>query len=81
MPDMLVRHLDTRTVDGLKARAKRRGRSLQAEVRTILEDAAEDRRSQAIERMQEIRARFAGRNLHDSVELLREARDDNDPYR
>ena len=81
MPDLLVRNLEPETVDGLKARAKRRGRSLQAELRDILTDAAEDRRAKAIAAMKEIQARFAGRRFSDSAELIREDRDNDEPYR
>ena len=81
MPDLLVRNLDVDTVNGLKARAKRRGRSLQSELRDILTDAAEDHHAQAIARMKEIQARFAGRKFSDSAELIREDRDNDDPYR
>lgn len=40
MPDLLVRDLDERTLELLKARARQRGRSLQAETKMILEAAA-----------------------------------------
>ena len=81
MPDVLVRNLDEETVNGLKMRAKRKGRSLQAELRVILTDAAEDRRERAIQAMEEIQARFAGRRFSDSSELIREDRENDEPYR
>ena len=40
MADVLIRKLDERTVARLKERAARHGRSLQAELRAILERAA-----------------------------------------
>ena len=40
MPDVLVRNLDEATLDRLKARAQDGGRSLQAELKMILEAAA-----------------------------------------
>ena len=40
MPQLLVRDLDAGTVERLKLRAQRHGRSLQGEVRAILEAAA-----------------------------------------
>jgi plasmid stability protein len=40
MPQILVRNLSERAVDSLKARAKRNGRSMEAEARAVLEDAA-----------------------------------------
>ncbi len=42
MPEILVRNLSLRVLNRLKARAKGSGRSLQAEVRTILERSLEE---------------------------------------
>lgn len=41
MPQVLVRSLDQPTLERLKARARRHGRSLQAELKAILEAASE----------------------------------------
>jgi plasmid stability protein len=41
MAQVLVRNLDTQVVDTLKRRAARRGASLQAELKQILEQAAQ----------------------------------------
>lgn len=40
MPDVLVRNLDEAVVEQLKARAQEHGRSLQAELKRIIEEAA-----------------------------------------
>lgn len=60
MGDLLVRGLDRATIDQLKAQAKRQKRSLQAEAKAILEEAA-DRTVQ--------RARFAetARRIRESL--------------
>jgi hypothetical protein len=42
MAQLVVRRLDDGVKERLKARAKRHGRSLEAEARVILEDAAND---------------------------------------
>lgn len=42
MPQLTVRGLDQVTIDQLKARAKQHGRSLEAELRLILQQAAEE---------------------------------------
>jgi plasmid stability protein len=42
MAQVLVRQLDEKVVDRLKRRAKEHGRSLQSEVKTILEEAVPD---------------------------------------
>jgi len=39
MPDVLIRDLTTDTIDSLKAQAERNGRSLQAELKRIIESA------------------------------------------
>ena len=77
MPQILVRDLSDKTVRQLKARAKKEGRSLQAEAKQILERAANEpkldaARARAI--CQQFRQQFKGRKFPDSVELLREDR-------
>jgi len=44
MADVLVRNLDRRVVERLKRRARRNGRSLQGEVRSILTGSADEPR-------------------------------------
>ncbi len=76
MPDMLIRDLDEKTVDLLKALAQRKGRSLQAETKTILEDAARASdwdRARAL--ADTIRIKLEGRRFGDSAALVREDRD------
>jgi plasmid stability protein len=77
MGDILVRNLEPVTVERLKKRASRNGRSLQAEVSSILTAAAEqdDARERAIRVAGEMRARLTGRSHSDSTELIREDRD------
>jgi plasmid stability protein len=74
MSQILVRGLDSRIVERLKSRADNHGRSLESEVRLILEqagcfDAGEARK--ASRRWQKF---FSGRKLADSGKLLREDR-------
>lgn len=75
MSQILVRDLDPDVVKRLKERAKRNHRSLQAEVRLILENAAPPRidRETFLEIARQIREE-AGPQTTDSVELLREGR-------
>ena len=75
MAQILVRNLKESTVKKLKGRAKREGRSLQAEVKTILEGVPEEPQfsmEEARKALDEFRARFKGRRFSDSVKLLRE---------
>ena len=75
MAQILVRDLDAAVVERLKRRAKRDGRSLQAEVKMILEHAAKVDMDTAREMLDKFRRRFKGRKFSDSVELLREDRE------
>ena len=81
MAQILVRDLDDRIVKRLKARARRNGRSLQAEVKSILERSAQsgilDTQS-AWKRIDAIRnsiAKEIGGTLDDSSAIIRKDRD------
>ncbi|MBM4132263.1 MAG: Arc family DNA-binding protein [Nitrospira sp.] len=76
MAQVLVRQLDDKVVERLKRRAMEHGRSLQSEVKTILEEAAPDYEAawQRIERFRN-RLKRSGRRFSDSTELIREDRD------
>jgi len=65
----LVRQLDEDVVDALKRRAKANGRSLEAELREILREAASD----PWEELLRVRQALSGRSYNDSSELAREA--------
>ena len=76
MPQMLVRDLDPEVVERLKARARAHGRSLQKEVKAILEEAAA---TLSLREAEEVagswQRRLAGREYSDSAELVREDRE------
>ena len=77
MAQILVRDLDKETVERLKKRAKDDGRSLQSEVKHILDQAAHEptvdmEAARAL--VENIRKKFKGRRFPDSVELIREDR-------
>ena len=74
MPDVLIRHIDPDVLEALKARAARNGRSLQAELKRLLEEAAEAERSDALKALRRVRARFKGREFSDSAALIRKDR-------
>jgi len=75
MPNILVRDVDKTTIRKLKARAAENGRSLQSELKDILErSAAETTNSELYKRAVELSKRFDGRGFTDSVELIREDR-------
>ncbi|MCK6438860.1 MAG: Arc family DNA-binding protein [Planctomycetes bacterium] len=76
MPAISIRGLDDKVVDRLRRRAKRHKRSLESEIRAILEQEAEhDQRLNAAKRIRKIAKKltpaFKGVN---TLELLREIR-------
>jgi antitoxin FitA len=76
MPDVLVRGLASQTVDRLKAQAKRKGRSLQAEMKDILERGARmPDESDIPEGIRRVRAMLRGKRFSDSAVIIRELRD------
>jgi plasmid stability protein len=75
MAQVLVRDLDSVVVERLKVRARQHGRSLQSEVKAILEAAAPISISEARRLAEEWQRRLAGRIHGDSSELIREDRD------
>jgi len=70
MSQVLVRDLDPAVVARLRARARRNGRSLQAELRSILERAAQTDADAARVLAAHIRRRLAKRAHSDSATLL-----------
>jgi len=69
MAQVLIRQLSDQTVERLKERAKRNGRSLEAELRHILQDAVADPKEELLR----IRGLFSNRTFSDSSEMTREA--------
>lgn len=77
MSSLLVRDVNPETLARLKSRALLHGRSLQAEVKAILEMEANLSDEAAwLVWLDDFRAKVAGRPGPDSVDLLRESRDE-----
>jgi plasmid stability protein len=79
MAEVFVRGLDKAVVDQLKARARSSGRSLQAELKLILEEAAQSSRARSSRAgyrtlADEVRATLGDRVQADSAALLAEDR-------
>ena len=74
MPDALVRDIDATALERLKKRAQRRGRSLQAELKEILEQAAQHDPEDGRRLAAGIRRKLAGRRHRDSAALIAAAR-------
>jgi antitoxin FitA len=75
MANVLVQDLSEATLTLLRRRAERHGRSLEDEVRTIIENSAQGEFAEARRGVEEIRAMLGGRRFSDSAELIREDRD------
>lgn len=78
MGQVIVRNLDDGVIAALKARAGRQRRSLEAELRVILERAATERVVDievARARAEKISRSLEGRTHSDSASLIREDRD------
>ena len=77
MAQIIVRDLDDRLVESLKARASRHQRSLEAEIRVILERSATERVvdvAEARERAERIVRSLEDRPHGDGAALIREDR-------
>jgi hypothetical protein len=73
---ILVRGLDQKTLERLKERGRLNGRSLQQEVKALLERAAETLTMREARRLSERWShRLGGRWMSDSAQLIREDRD------
>jgi antitoxin FitA len=71
MPDVLVRDVEPEILDALKGRAQGNGRSLQLELKAILEQAARVRMADSRAVAAKIRRSLAGGKHSDSAQLLR----------
>lgn len=74
MAKVLIRNLDDNTVETLKRRAARNGRSLQAELQTIVEHAAATDPIDGRALAARIRRKLSGRKHSDSTALIAEDR-------
>jgi antitoxin FitA len=74
MPDILVRGLDAETIKRLKARAAQHGRSLQGEVKLLVQRAAGADESHVTALLKRWQKQFAGRRFSSSARLIREDR-------
>jgi plasmid stability protein len=78
MAQVLVRDLNAKVIASLKKRAQKNRRSLQGELKLILEEASRNtslRIDEFIARAQNIRERTSGKTQTDSATLIREDRE------
>jgi len=74
MGQVLVRNLHAQVVRKLKLRARQHRRSLQEELKAILEHAAQQNPTDARAKVNQVRKMFAGRRFSDSSDLIRRDR-------
>lgn len=74
MAQVLVRDLDDAVIARLKQRAREHGRSLQAELKALLEREARTNRAAALAFAARMRKQLAGRKHSESAALLAEDR-------
>ncbi len=72
MPNILIRDVSQKTVNQLKARAKQHNRSLQEEVKHLVEETVKTTGDAALLRARKIRASFGMKMFSNSAELLHE---------
>jgi plasmid stability protein len=75
MPQLLIRNLEEETIQSLKNLAKKHNRSLQGEVKLILEGYAHHPDESALMIADRWQGYFSGRTFSDSTELVREDRE------
>jgi len=75
MPELLVRNLEEKTVERLKALARRNGRSLQGQVKVVLEEAAALSAGDVTAIVAKWKGRFRGKRFGDSARLIRKDRE------
>jgi len=73
MGDILIRNVPTRTLDALRTRARRRGRSVQAEALELLEQATQPVGAALVDWLAE--RRVPGVEVRAAITAIREARD------
>ena len=75
MPQILIRNLDENTINNLKDLAKQHNRSLQGEVKRILEEYSSQPMDTPLAIAERWQGYFAGRVFSDSAELVRQDRE------
>jgi plasmid stability protein len=75
MAQVIVRRLNESVVATLKSRARRRGRSLEQELRDIVTAAAEPSRDEVLAAVDRVRAMTPRRLRSSSAKLIRAERD------
>jgi plasmid stability protein len=77
MAQVLIRNIDDKVAEKLRVLASQNGRSLEAELRSILSDVAAEKSQEKnrVEIALEIQRMFEGRAFSDSAQMVREDRE------
>lgn len=80
MPDILVRNVDDETARRLKQKAQAKGASLNDTAKEALTSYVKPDRAELVKELDRIRA-MSPYSAVDSTDLIREDRDNDEPYR
>ncbi len=75
MADVLIRNVDDRVIEKFKKRAAENGRSLQSELKELIEESAPRDLDEFLAEAAKIRAKWGPRPGVDSVQAIREDRE------
>jgi plasmid stability protein len=80
MPDLLVRDFDPETYERLRKTAETQGKSLAQTVRDMVTEKLNPSKEEIWERARRLREKI-GKVSGDSTQIIREWRDNDEPYR
>lgn len=80
MAQVLVREIEEEVVTAMRAKAKAAGTSLEEFARRAFRDSVKPTKAEVLAEMDRIRA-LTPKRLEDSTFLIREDRDNDEPYR
>ena len=80
MPDLLVRDIDPMLYERIKKAADAKGKSIAQTVREALAEKFSDSKTEAWARADRLREKI-GKVSGDSTDIIREWRDNDEPYR
>jgi hypothetical protein len=80
MPDLLVRDIDPKTYERLKRAAREQGKSLAQTAREAIAEKFKPSKDEVWERARRLREKI-GKVSDDSTTIIREWRDNDEPYR
>jgi plasmid stability protein len=81
MARIVIDNLDETIIERLEESARERRQSLEQRLRDILSEAVGEDRQKLVEEMRRCRLATKGKNLPDATLLIREDRDNDEPYR